>query len=265
MIDLHNHILPGLDDGPRNMEESLRMSAIMASEGFRGVVCTPHFGRGGYFSHSEVIRKLVRKLNAELKARRVDLVVYPGMEILLDPEIPELLRSKRVLSLNDSKYVLVELPSLGIPAGLDNLVSQLVRDNKKLVIAHPEKNHDVQNQPDKLLKLVNSFDPGHILIQITAGSLTDEADTAEFQTAKFMLQVGSVHIIATDAHSSVLRAPSIRPALTLASAIVGKDQAMKMVRDWPQKIVLGECVIPERPVIRPEKRSFWYNFRNSKH
>ena len=263
MMDLHNHILPGLDDGPRDMEESLRMSAILVSEGFRGVVSTPHFGRGGYFSDSDSIRKLVRELNKELKARKIELIVYPGMEILLSPEMPELIRSNRVLSLNDGKYVLMELPSLGIPAGLNNLVTQLVRQNKKLVIAHPEKNHDLQQRPDKLLELVNSFDPGDILIQITAGSLTDKAETAEFRTAKFMLQAGLVHIIATDAHSSVLRPPAIKTALTIASAIVGKERAMKMVNDWPQSIVRGECVTPERPLIKPKTQSVFNNFRNS--
>lgn len=262
MLDLHNHILPGIDDGPCNMEESLRMAELMVLEGFRGVVSTPHFGRAGFYSDSVTIRKLVCELNKELQTRGIDLLVYPGMEILLCPEIPDLLRSNKVLSLNDGKYVLIELPSLGIPAGLNNFVTQLVRENKKLVIAHPEKNHDVQRQPDQLRKLVDSFHPGDILIQITAGSLTDEAETEVFSAAKFLLRAGLVHIIATDAHSCVLRSPAIRSALTIASAIVGWNRAIKMVCDWPEQIVRGEDVIPEMLVKRSKKRRVFYHFRN---
>ena len=259
LLDIHNHILPGLDDGALHMDESLRMAELMVNEGFRGVISTPHFGKAGFCSDSVTIRKRVCALNKELQTHRIDLIVYPGMEILLCPEIPDLLRQKKVLSLNDGKYVLIELPSLGIPAGLNNFVAQLLRENKKLVIAHPEKNHGVHRRPDQLLKLVDSHQPGDILVQITADSLTGAAGEEVFRTAKFMLKARLVHVIATDAHSSILRPPSIKAALTIATAIVGRARAMKMVCDWPKQILLGEDVIPERLVMRKKKWAFFKN------
>ncbi len=264
MLDLHNHILPGIDDGAADFDESVRMAKIMVAEGFRAVVATPHYGRAGFYSEHATVRRLVRELKVELCRQQINLVVYPGMEVLLSPEIPELLRNRKVFTLNDSPYILIEFPQMGLPAGLDNFISQLLSDGKKLIIAHPEKNHEIQRRLDHFVDLVNSFRLGDILIQITADSLTNKAGHKAFLAAKFLLRTGLAHIISTDAHSCSERPPNIREALTIAMAIAGRERTMKMVRDWPETIVSGGEVIPERPdikVLRQSLTEFSCSFR----
>lgn len=257
MIDIHSHILPGIDDGASDISESLEMARIAVAEGFSSVVATPHYGRAGFFSEIGQARKLVEELNTALRNNGIDLVVYPGMEILVTPEVMGLLQSGNIIPINDRKHVLMELPSTNVPAGFNNLIRSILDSDRKIVIVHPEKNMDIQRRPEMVREILDAFEPGEVLIQITADSLTGDAGLRALSTAKFLVESRLAHIIATDSHSKTERPPKIQEALELAVSLIGKDIAMKMVKEWPGAVIRGESPVIDLPVMVAKKRKWW--------
>ncbi len=262
MIDLHSHILPGIDDGAQDLEESLEMALIAVDQGFSGIVATPHYGSGKFFSDSNKVLRLVAELNQELQSRNIELTIYPGMEVRLTAEALRSLSTGKILPINNGPYVLMELPITQVPAGFENFVRMFVESGRKLVLAHPEKNLEIQRHPEIIYNLLTACKPGDLLMQITADSITGEAGTLALSTAKYLLENDLAHIMATDAHSPVERSPRISSALDLLSSIVGDERANKMVREWPNDIVAGREVNFDPPKKKPDKRkSFWGLFR----
>jgi protein-tyrosine phosphatase len=262
MIDLHSHILPGIDDGARNPEESLEMARIAFEEGFSGIVATPHYGSGQFLSDITQVRKLVRELNHELITRGIDLKIFPGMEARITADVIESLSNGSVIAINEWRYILLELPPSQIPAGFENFIRLIVDSGKGIVLAHPEKNLEIQRRPEIIYKLLSMFKPGALLIQITADSITGDAGLRALSTSKWLLENGLAHVLATDAHSPVDRPPRISNALNLVTSIVGNEIANKMVKDWPHDIVEGREVNCDPPKKKHEKRkSFWGLFR----
>ena len=137
MIDLHSHILPGLDDGAKNMNQSLEMARIFAQAGYTQVVATPHWIPGtSWVPTPRYIRTLVDELNSEIKKKGINLTVYPGMEIALDPKIPDLLDDGAILTLNRGSYVLIEPPFQRLPQGWEQILFNVSSRNKTVLLAH---------------------------------------------------------------------------------------------------------------------------------
>ncbi|MGC8660188.1 MAG: tyrosine-protein phosphatase [Desulfomonilaceae bacterium] len=266
MIDLHNHILPAIDDGARDIEESLEMARIAIEQGFSGIVATPHFGSGLFSSEINEVRQTVKKLNQELEDRNINLMIFPGMEARLTADVLESLSKGTILSINEGCYILLELPVMQVPAGFENFLRMLLNSGKKIVLAHPEKNVEIQRRPEIIYDLVTLFGDGDFLVQITADSITGDAGLPALSTAKCLLEHNLAHILATDAHSPVDRPPVISTALELVASIVGKDVASKMTSEWPQAVVRGESVNcwikPKRPEkAQKPKRRFRFFFK----
>ncbi|MCL5125780.1 MAG: hypothetical protein M1511_15020 [Deltaproteobacteria bacterium] len=266
MIDLHNHILPGIDDGARDLEESLEMARIAVEQGFSGIVATPHFGSGLFSSEIDQVRETVQMLNRELGEQNINLTIFPGMEARLTADVLESLSKGTVLSINEGCYILLELPGQQVPAGFENFVRMLLNTGKRVVLAHPEKNIEIQRRPEIIYELVTLFSDGDFLVQITADSITGDAGLTALSTAKCLLEHNLAHILATDAHSPVDRPPLISDALELVASIVGKDVASKMTSEWPQAVVNNEkahCgMIPRKPEkLQKPKRRFRFFFK----
>jgi protein-tyrosine phosphatase len=262
MIDLHCHILPGIDDGAQDPEEALEMSRMAVDEGFSGIVATPHYGSGKFLSDINAVNRLVVELNQELEARNIKLTIFRGMEVRLTADVLGSLSTGKILSINQGPYVLMELPIALVPAGFENFVRMVIESGRKLVLAHPEKNLEIQRHPENIYNLLTAFKPGDLLMQITADSITGDAGLSALSTAKYLLENDLAHILATDAHSAVERPPRISNALDLVSSILGNERADKMVKEWPHDIVAGREVNFDPPKKRPEKRkSFWGLFR----
>ncbi|MFH0960311.1 MAG: CpsB/CapC family capsule biosynthesis tyrosine phosphatase, partial [Pseudomonadota bacterium] len=172
------------------------------------------------------------------------------------------LSTGKILSIDQGPYVLMELPIALVPAGFENFVRMVVESGRKLVLAHPEKNLEIQRHPEIIYNLLTVFDPGDLLMQITADSITGDAGQSALSTAKYLLENDLAHIIATDAHSAIERPPKVSSALDLVSSIVGSEIANKMVKDWPRDILAGRTVNCDPPKKQHEKRkSFWGLFR----
>jgi protein-tyrosine phosphatase len=253
MIDLHNHVLPGLDDGAADLAESLSMCRIAEKDGIKVIVATPHSFDGDHVTAPEAVLSLVRQLNGILKKERLDIRILPGMEIRVVPELPELLSASKLVALNEGKYLLLEFQHAHVPAGFDRLVNLLKGAGYAIVLGHPEKNLRIQQDQDYLPNLMESLGAWDLIIQISADSLTGAAGKIAYDTARFLMKKGLVQVIATDAHSPEARPPLLSEALAQAARTVGEARARRMVHDVPRAILNGigfpqlEQSAPQRP------------------
>jgi protein-tyrosine phosphatase len=240
MIDLHNHLLPAIDDGPADIAETIRMCRIAAEDGIRAIVATPHSFNGSFVTAPEEIRARVAQVNDEISRQGINLQVLPGMEIRIVPNMMELLSQERLLALNDGRYFLIEFPLAQVPAAFDTFLATLRVANYGVVIGHPEKNVHIQRNPGWLAGVLNRVESWDLVAQISADSLTGDAGRAAYKTARTLLKQNLVHVIATDAHSSVRRPPQLSKAVEAAAQIVGEERAHQMVEDVPFAVLTGE-------------------------
>jgi protein-tyrosine phosphatase len=253
MIDLHAHLLPGLDDGPSTVRDALEMARVAVAGGITTVVCTPHV-IAKYPNRAEGIRAAADAFQAELDAAGIALRVVPGAEISLtvlggldDDEL-------RGLSLGGSGWLLLELPFHGWPLRLPQLIGELEIRGFRVVLAHPERSESVQLHPGRVQELVGRG----ALLQITAGSLTGDHGPRARQAARRLLRNHTVHLLASDAHSATWRPPALAEGLSGAARVLrlDADELRWMVEDGPAEILAGGPVRPPRiGVPRPVTRT----------
>ena len=242
--DLHVHILPGLDDGPADWEESILLARRLWEEDIRTVAATPHdTGLRGRDSRAQV-ESLLEELRSKLVGEGLALEIVPGVEIMLEPDIIRRLETGAVFPLNSSRYVLVELPFYSYPVYVESVLFKLRVKGYRPILAHPERNSFLQERPELLYPLVKSG----VLVQVTAGSITGEMGRMARWAARLFLRQRWVHVIASDAHSATWRPPSLNAAVKEASAIVGQDIALAMVTTVPQAILNDEDIQVEEPI-----------------
>jgi protein-tyrosine phosphatase len=240
MIDIHNHLLDGMDDGPRHREQTLEMCRIAYEDGIRTIVATPHCFDGRFVHDPESIRAAVQGLNEELGTLKIRLNVLPGMEARVAGNLAQNLDDGKLLPLNGGSHVLLEFHPVHVPVGFENLVREFLNRGMRVILAHPEKNLVIQKNPSYLYKLCARFEPWSILTQITADSLTGEGGFWASRTAKILLKHGLAHLVATDAHSPDRRPPRLSSAVRKAAKIVGEEKAAHMVQGIPLAVLEGK-------------------------
>ncbi len=235
MIDIHCHILPGLDDGAKTMDEAISMARMAAADGIRTLVASSHITPGVYDNPPDRIIAAAEAFGDRLRQEGIPIRVVPGADVRMTPEM--LNGGGRYLCINrDTSYLLFEFPHDLIPPGSDRLIGAL-RDRGLIpVITHPERNTDFQRRPEKLEPFVKMG----CLIQITAMSLTGGFGPRAQAVAERFLKEGWVDVIATDAHDTVKRPPILSRAARRAEELVGAEAANAMVFETPEKIVKGE-------------------------
>lgn len=212
MIDIHSHILPGLDDGSPDLATSLKMAEIAASEGIKKMVATPHFIPKERDLEREKVLEKVMELNGLIREKGIDLEVYPGEEVFLSPEIPELLDEGRLITLFDGgKYLLVELPMMSIPPYSLNIIHSVHLRGVRVILAHPERNREIAKDINRLRDFVRIG----ALVQVNSLSLAGVFGSTCRKAAEQIVRVGLAHIIATDCHTARSRAPRMKKALSL--------------------------------------------------
>ncbi len=233
MIDIHCHILPGLDDGAEDIEEALIMARLAEADGIEVIFATPHINHGFNLSKEEIAEAL-ELFRRRVKTEGIRLQIIPGADIDVgQPDLERRIVQRQVMTLNDAgKYVLLELPYQNVPP-IHTLVDGLLEQGVIPIISHPERNLEIQRHPQKLVELAHKG----ALAQITAFSLTGEFGQAAQKSATRLLKEGRVHFIATDAHNAIMRPPMLSIAHRLASKILGADHARRLVLDNPQAIL----------------------------
>jgi protein-tyrosine phosphatase len=244
MIDVHSHILPGIDDGARDLEEALEMARLAVADGIRVMVATPHlFKRKTVdleaMNEKRIILEHLDRFRVRLAAEGIDLEILPGCDVPLSPEALSLLAENRVLTVNDGKrYLLLELPDFSIPPSLDDICFQLQCRGITPIITHPERHLFIQERPDRLGRMI---DLG-CLAQLTAGSLTGGFGRLVAKVSRQLVTKGYIHLLASDAHNLRHRPPQLSKAVSALSKLIGPKRARAMVTQIPQKIIRGEPV-----------------------
>ncbi|MDP2210971.1 MAG: CpsB/CapC family capsule biosynthesis tyrosine phosphatase [Candidatus Aquicultor sp.] len=230
-VDIHNHILPGLDDGAETLEEAVEMARLAHQNGITRIVATPHQNDWHHVTGQETLAG-VELLQAVLRERGVPVDIYAGSELRMSPDIPERLASQTALPLAGSSYVLIEFYFDTIPFFSEEVVFRLRTAGWKPIIAHPERVYDIQRKPERLERFI---DMG-CLTHINVSSLTGELGRSCLDTAVALLKRGWVDIIASDSHGAENRPPDFGAALSVAAKIVGEEAARALVLENPARI-----------------------------
>jgi protein-tyrosine phosphatase len=253
IIDLHCHILPGIDDGAKDMEESLRMCSMSAEDGVKKIVATPHTMNGVYVNETQDIKRAVGELNDLLVTNRIPLEILPGADVHINLNLLRLIEKGLVTTVNDNhRYLLLELPHNLVPPNFKNVIFELSLQGITPILTHPERNAILQNDINLLYELVVQG----ILIQITTLSLTGEFGPRAASCCRNLLKYNLAHVIASDAHSSRIRPPLLSAAVEEAGKIIGGTGALALVAANPQAIVEGKD-LPDFPEPEKPRQSFF--------
>lgn len=226
MIDIHCHILPGIDDGPQDMQAAVKMATVAVKDGIRTVIATPHCYDGVYDCQTVDIRERCRVLNDTLKKYQISLEVLPGAEIRLTPELIERFLSGAVMTLGDSrKALLLELPEMFIPEAVENVISTLRDEGVRSIIAHPERNSLILSR-NNILKILQNVGAE---FQITADSLLGKFGKCSKQMAETILKMDAPCYIASDAHCAKRRKPQLSKAFKRVIKLIGREAALEML------------------------------------
>ncbi len=238
MVDIHSHVLPGLDDGPRSMDESLQMCELYVAQGVATVVATPHMCNGLFDEvTAEMVKHGAEGLAEACRKRGLELAIIPGGEVHLQPELVKMLDAGAELTLGDSgRYMLLELPNQIVPR-IERLVFELALRGITPVLAHPAHNMDFRRSPGRLAELVECG----CLVQVSADCLLGAFGRAARRAAERFVRSDLVHVVASDAHSaSGRRRPQFDDAAQLLGGMVGEDRACRLLCTNPASIVRGE-------------------------
>jgi protein-tyrosine phosphatase len=252
-IDIHFHILPGVDDGARNIEMALQMARLAIQDGTRTIVATPHPDARTGIGSKEKTLQATFDFSAIMRQQGItDLQVLPGVECYLVPELFSLLKEDKVFTLNNSRYLLLEFNHVIAPVNVEKVMFHLRTQGYIPIVAHPERYkyaHDNLKWLERLVRL-------GCLIQVTAGSYYGRFGKQCQKTATLLLQSNLAHIVASDAHNLEIRAPGLSQARPVIEKLAGPDTFRQMAIDVPARIVENLVYEPDLPD-SPAGRSFW--------
>lgn len=237
-VDIHCHLLPGLDDGPSVLDEALDMAEMAVADGIGTIIATPH--QLGNFAKNAgtTIRLAADKFQQLLDQRRVPLRVLPGADVRIEPDLVRKIRSGEVLTLGDRRrHVLLELPH-DVYVPLDRLLSELKAAGVIGVLSHPERNRGLLNQPAVLRPLVERG----CLLQVTAASLIGSFGSVVQTFSESLIAQGLVHFVSTDAHGTNVRPPMLRAAFQRVIELSGRETAVDLCCRHPAAVVAGGTV-----------------------
>ncbi|QHE88552.1 tyrosine-protein phosphatase [Hydrogenophaga sp. BPS33] len=247
MIDLHCHILPGIDDGSKSLEQSLEMARIAVDDGIHTLACTPHIYPGMYMNDGPGIERARDALQAQLDEHGIALKLVVGADVHLVPGLVEGLRSGRVPTLNRSRYFLLEPSHTTPPPRLEASVLQLISAGYTPIVTHPERLSWVESHYPVFQRLIAQG----AWMQVTAGALTGVFGSRARYWGERFIGEGHTHLLATDAHSTGRRLPRLTPALAVVRRLVGEAEAQRLVVERPQAVLNN--LAPQDHAIAPRQ------------
>jgi protein-tyrosine phosphatase len=241
MFDLHSHILPGIDDGAKTIEDSLAMARIAVDNGTTVIAATPHVIEGRWLPEWSTIKKLCAELSSELKKESIALTIVPGAEVALNMDILDLIEGPGPYCVNGGKYMLVELPATHIPQYADEFFFTLLARGISPILAHPERHPEIARNPELIVEWVNKG----ILMQVNGPSLTGKMGERAMKTAEVLLNSGLVHCFGSDAHSPRTRTPRLTDAIEKSSVFIGGEKTRQILLANPLSIINSEEIAIE--------------------
>lgn len=235
MIDIHSHILPGLDDGAADLSVSLEMARAYVDQGVTCVACTPHILPGIYHNTGPAIREAVAALSERLAEAGLSLRLVAGADNHMVTDFVPGLQSGKLLSIADTPYVLVEPPHHVAPTRMEDLFFNLMVSGYIPVLTHPERLTWIEDKYDIIQHLAHHG----VWMQITAGSVLGRFGSRPRYWADRMMSEGLVHVVASDAHNMSKRPPDCAAAFDLVSRQIGAQEAQHLFVTRPAGIVSG--------------------------
>jgi protein-tyrosine phosphatase len=221
MIDLHAHVLPGIDDGPGTLEEAIALLRVMEGQGVRTVAAAAHALDGRYNATRDAVLRATEALNAALGAADLQIRVLPGMELYLGFDLLRAVKTGQVMGLNSSQYLVVELPSQEFPLYTERALFELMIAGYRPILNHPERNRAIQKRPDLMRRLAEQG----VSAMVTAASLTGRFGPEAQSLARIFLQEEVADLVVSDAHDLRGRAPTLPEGLAAARECGKLDQA----------------------------------------
>jgi protein-tyrosine phosphatase len=252
MIDLHCHILPGVDDGAKSLEEAVEMAQIAEDEGIERIVATPHLFRENFLNEDlGIIEEKRKELSGALEASNIHLELLSGAEVHIAHNLMEEIRKNRnYLVINRSSYMFVEFPSRHVFSGVKELFFELMSEGIIPIIAHPERNSVFVRNPSFLYELIQMGS----LAQANSGSLSGIYGREAEQAVCRFLEMNLIHFIGSDGHNTDALAPRLLEARERVERIIGEEGAVALVKENPGA-VLEDRGIPYQPeAVDPSKK-----------
>jgi protein-tyrosine phosphatase len=257
MVDIHHHLLPGLDDGSNSMETSVAMAKLAVADGITHVVCTPH-ANGNYAFDPAVNTARTDALRARLAEQNIPLTLGRGCDFHLSfDNVNQAKVDPARFSINGLGYLLVEIPDYGLPPGLTETFYELQLAGLTSILTHPERNPTLQKDPERMKEWLR----GGLLIQVTADSLTGHKGKHAQRMAHDLLEKRWVHFLATDAHNTTSRPPRMREAHNLVATHYGASYAHALCLTNPLAVFLGkqfEVAEEPRSLFEEVKEPNWW-------
>lgn len=244
MIDLHTHILPGIDDGVQSEAEALEFARMAAADGVQVIVATPHCRDGSYENDRAAVLAGVERMRALLAAESVPVDLQPGGEVHVASELIGRIRDGRAPTLADNgRTLLLELSLSQVPIQLERMVFELKLGGIEVLLAHPERIRYFQDDVGRYEAVVRQGAWG----QVTTGSLLGQFGSTAREFSEELLRKGLVHVLASDAHNVRGRPPVLSAARRRAAELVGERYAQAMVESVPRALLDGRS--PEPPPV----------------
>ncbi len=221
MIDLHAHVLPGLDDGPADLTEALQLLRAMEQQGIHTVVAAAHALDGRYNVTRDAVLRATEEVTRALEAEGLRIRVLPSLELFLGFDLLKALRQGQAMGLNDSRSLVVELPGREFPHYTERALFELLIAGYRPILNHPERNRGIQKNPDLMYRLADQGIPA----MVTAASLLGRFGGEAQALAEEFVAEGVAPYIVSDAHDLKGRAPLLPDGLAAAKALGKSDQS----------------------------------------
>ena len=235
MIDIHTHILPGLDDGSTNIKESIDILKELISQGVEEIIATPHIISGVYDNNKKIIEDKIKELNSEIITHNLPIKIHKGAELYCEPNLIE--KTKREeLNLAGSKYILIESDMQRFPDNFEDILFQFQLARYIPILAHAERFTPFMNDFNYLLDIVNRG----ILVQINSGSLFGDYGDNVQKLAHKILQTGCAHFIASDVHGLNKRPIMLKEAYQFLSENFNENLAKLLMDENPKRLIQNE-------------------------
>ena len=252
MIDLHCHLLPGVDDGACTLEDSLAMADNDVAEGISHMLVTPHHNNGKFLNPKAAVVAATGALQTELDNRGIKLNLYPSQEVRINGDLLKDIENDDILFIDEEqRYLLIEFPTLSIPAYTEQLFFKLRQQGITPVIVHPERNQAIIDDPNILLPFIERG----ALAQVTASSYAGAFGKDIAKLSSQLIEANLVHILASDAHNTRGRGFHFQKAFAKLEAEFGSEK-VAYFRQNAKNIFNGDVVLTEAPteVIQKKKR-----------
>lgn len=239
-IDIHSHILYGIDDGSKSLEESINIIKEHIKMGFTDIVVTPHYIENSKYKTNNIDKeKILKNLKKELKKQNIKINLYLGNEVFINNNIEELINKNEIATINNSKYLLIEFPMNEKPNNINNIIYELKIKGIIPIIAHPERYDYVEKNPNIVLEWIEE---GAIL-QSNYGSIIGIYGSGPQKTIKKLLKKNLIDVLATDIHypnnNIYQNIEKIRKKL---KKLIGEERFIELTNINPKKIIQNEIV-----------------------